>query len=1191
MTASPEGMPVRMVCERCGIALPRASTEGLCPRCLLETVVTFTPKPDSGVPSPEPNSAGHDDAGRGALPKAFGDYCLLERLGHGGMGVVYKAQQTSLNRIVALKMLPFGSFTRDDFVKRFHAEAQAAAKLQHPNIVAIYEIGEREGQHFFAMEFVDGPNLAEVVGIQPMAETRAVRIVRSIAEAVHFAHEHGILHRDLKPSNILVDALDQPKVTDFGLAKDLSGDSELTMTGQALGSPSFIPPEQAEGRHDALGPRSDVYSLGAILYHLLTGRPPFAGECITATVRQVINDEPVSLHWLNRAVSRDLEVICLKCLEKEPGRRYASARELAQELGRFQNDEPIRARPVSAAEKFWRRCRRRPALAGVSGAALVFLMAGLIVSLWQWQRAENHARELSATVTRLGLDQAEERLASGKTAEGLALLAGLLRANPANRVAAQRVVSVLQQRDFLLPLPASAATWHIRWLCGFAQHGNLLITTGADGKALSLWDAAEGFALKRTIPIGEPIRLTAFSRDGRLVAVATHERLLRVYDLVDGRLIAGPHRLDGFAEQLQLNADATLAVVVTSRDDSLSSWRSHQGVVIRLADGVRLHENVRFHYATLSPDGRKIVTLNGHIAQVRDASTWLSAGQPLVAGSWINAAEWSPDSTQIVTAGADFNATIWNAETGESVIRLPHAVNAQSAFFDPCGKRLLTRDVANHGRIWEAATGKLLGGPFPQEKGSGQTSFSADGRLFLSYSRSAIVVRNSETGLPVTELLPAGDVPTRARFLPDGRRLVVTTMSGDTRLWDAAPSQLSPRVFEERIELSDGKLSPDGTLVALSVKANSFRILSVTSREPVVPELLHGYQEIRQVRWSPDSKRVISASINQTAQIWEARSGQPAGEPLRHAGPLTYAEFSLDGKWVVTACEDGTARIWNVTNCQAMSPPLRHDREVRRARFSPEGRLLATASLDRTVKFWSVPEGRQIGWGLTNESDLHDAVFSPDGRRVGTVGAASYAQSWDVQSRRSLTPPLRHAGYVSSIRFSQDGRRVVTASSDGTARVWDALTGQPVSRPLRHREEVTVAEFSPDGRIVLTASVDSTARLWDAATGHPVSDPFRHEQRIIAGEWTTDGRGFLTVSYDRTAKLWPCFLVPDVPAPLWLADLAEAKGLLWNEGEEIFHHVPMEQVLARYEKVNRLAQAEDDEWARWVRQLLPGRDR
>ena len=255
------------------------------------------------------------------------------------MGVVYRARQLSLNRIVAVKMILPGRVGSPEMVLRFRAEAEAAAGLHHPNIVAIHEIGECEGQHYFSMDYIEGQNLAEAVREGPLPSARAAQLVAKIAEAIHYAHEHGILHRDLKPSNVLIDGADEPRVTDFGLARRLGGDSTLTLTGQVFGSPNFMPPEQASGRHGAVGVHSDVYGLGAILYYLLTARPPFVGETLETTLAQVLEQEPVSPRLLNPSVPRDLETICLKCLEKEPSRRYASAQALADELGRFLREE------------------------------------------------------------------------------------------------------------------------------------------------------------------------------------------------------------------------------------------------------------------------------------------------------------------------------------------------------------------------------------------------------------------------------------------------------------------------------------------------------------------------------------------------------------------------------------------------------------------------------------------------------------------------------------------------------------------------------------------------------------------------------------------------------------------------------------------------------------------------------------
>ncbi len=312
-----------------------------------------------------------------------------EEIARGGMGVVYRARQISLNREVAVKMLLHGVLAGDNAIARFKAEATAVANLRHPNIVAIHEIGEHQGQHFFSMEFVTGRTLAEKVRDGPLPAKLAATYLQRVAEAVHYAHEHGVLHRDLKPSNVLVDENDQPRVTDFGLAKRAGGDTDLTLTGQVIGTPAYMSPEQAGGaKFGPVDARSDVYSLGAVLYHLVTGRPPFTGETITEILHQVTDIEPVAPRLLNPKLPRDLETICLKCIAKEPPGRYASAQALSDDLGRFLRGEIISARPAGAAEKFWRWCRRKPALAAALGACVAILFAGVTGILWQLKQTE-----------------------------------------------------------------------------------------------------------------------------------------------------------------------------------------------------------------------------------------------------------------------------------------------------------------------------------------------------------------------------------------------------------------------------------------------------------------------------------------------------------------------------------------------------------------------------------------------------------------------------------------------------------------------------------------------------------------------------------------------------------------------------------------------------------------------------------
>ncbi len=375
-------MVATRTCSKCGSEFSGSALQGLCPSCVGRLAFVSEPEASAGaVKVPRPS---------GTKLRYFGDYELLEEVARGGMGVVYKARQLSLNRIVAVKMILSGKLASTADVARFRAEAEAAANLRHPNIVAIHEVGEQDGQHYFSMDYVEGKSLAELVAGHPLPSDgrgikdegwfrRVAGWVKTIAEAIHYAHGQGTLHRDLKPSNVLIDSSDHPHITDFGLAKRVKHDSDLTVSGQILGTPNFMSPEQAAGKRGGASPQSDVYSLGAMLYFLLTGKPPHAGETVHETLAKVLGSEPAAPRALNRNLPRDLETICLKCLEKEPRSRYASAKELADELGRFLSNQPILARPASRVEKAWRSCRRNPVVATLALSLAISLAAFLIV--------------------------------------------------------------------------------------------------------------------------------------------------------------------------------------------------------------------------------------------------------------------------------------------------------------------------------------------------------------------------------------------------------------------------------------------------------------------------------------------------------------------------------------------------------------------------------------------------------------------------------------------------------------------------------------------------------------------------------------------------------------------------------------------------------------------------------------------
>ena len=364
------------------------------------------------APKPPPS-------GLGANVRYFGDYELLQEVARGGMGVVFKARQVNLNRLVALKMILAGQLASPQDVQRFYTEAEAAAQLDHPGIVPIFEVGQNDGQHFFSMGFIEGQSLAGRVAAGPLPPREAAQLVLEVAQAVHYAHEKGVIHRDLKPGNILLDKLGKPRVTDFGLAKLTESGSDLTGSGQILGTPSYMPPEQASGKIDQIGPPADVYSLGAILYCLLTGRPPFQAASPMDTLLQVLHQEPVPVRQLNPQVPLDLETITLKCLEKDISQRYTSAAKLAEELQRFLDGRPILARPVSSFERAWRWCGRNPIIAGLAAGIAVCLVVGIVVSSYfavkESQRAVAESNAKQDAMTQKGIADTNAALA-GKNA-------------------------------------------------------------------------------------------------------------------------------------------------------------------------------------------------------------------------------------------------------------------------------------------------------------------------------------------------------------------------------------------------------------------------------------------------------------------------------------------------------------------------------------------------------------------------------------------------------------------------------------------------------------------------------------------------------------------------------------------------------------------------------------------------------
>ena len=1045
-------------CQRCGVALTGQAVGELCANCLLKLALEPPPEATWVVDELPPSLT------EPIRVRYFGDYELVEEIARGGMGVVYKARQVTLNRIVALKMILAGDFSSPAMVERFQTEAEAAARLEHPGIVPIYEIGAHEGQHYFSMRFVEGGTLAQQIlrcsrrkeaheqsgSPNPKAKEssepphvgcyspkEAARLMVKVARAVHHAHQRGILHRDLKPGNILLDQAGEPLVADFGLAKILEHDGTLTQSAVVMGTPSYMAPEQAAGQTKQLSIAADVYSLGAVLYELLTGQAPFRGPTPAETMRRVMEVEPERPRLLNPVVDRDLETICLKCLEKTPQRRYGSAEALADDLQRWLAHEPIQARPITIFERAQKWVRRRPAIATLAAGLALAFVAGVAGVTWQWRRAERER------------DAAEHNL----------YVANMNLAKPAwqqNNVKALRKLL-----DETATFPERGFEWyywrrqlHLNLKTLYGHLGPVVSTafspdsqrvvTGSDDGTARMWDVATGKELLIFRGHTDAVTAVAFSPDGKLVISGSQDRTAKIWEAVSGK--------------------------------ELFSLAGHTA-------GIRC--------VAFSPDGQRFAT-GGKDAV---AKIWnLRSRQELLSLSGhnvdIHSLAFSSDGRRIATASG--TTKVWEAVTGKELLSIE---GRNSVDFSPDGERIVTGD-GNSAKVWSLATGeKIL-----EQRGLGplvhSVKFSPDGRTVLSSSEVAMLWELSSKKVSILK----GHIRavSSAAFSPDGQRIVTGGWDHTARIWEV-PKHEEPVLLtgHQKIVRSVAFSSDSERIVTASVDQTA-RVWEAPSGKELL--LLRGHAgAVYSAALSADDQRIVTGSGDRTAKVWEAVTGKELLSIEGHTKPVYSVDFSPDGKRIVTGSEDRTAKVWETATGKKLLT-LPNDGAVFSVAFSPDGSRIVTGSLeDGAVRIWDSTDGKKLltihGKAPFTHPAVQSVAFSADSQRIVCSFRDWTAGVWDVADGKEVVSISGHNQQIWSVAFSPDGGRIVTGSVDGTAKIWETSTGRELLTFFpQDGGAVTCVAFSPDGRRVAAGTLSKAVTVWQAASREEAEAWRREEQ-------------------------------------------------------------------------------------------------
>jgi WD40 repeat protein/serine/threonine protein kinase len=1047
--------------------------------------------------------------------KQLGRFALRRELGKGGCGIVYLAFDPLLCREVALKIPRPEVLAKPELRSRFLREGRIAAGFDHRNLVRVYEAGEVGPWCFLVSAYCEGGTLANWLKRQPggVSIESAAEVVAVLAEAVNYIHQRGVLHRDIKPSNVLLGTRDEgrgargergwrhvsnmsgdsgtlqtcrhgslalaahsspivPLLTDFGLAK-LAESQQETKSQDLLGTPLYMAPEQAEGRHADVGPATDVYALGVLLYEMLTGRAPFRGETNIDTLRQIASEEPLEPRRLRPDVPADLQTVCLKCLRKEPHQRYHTAGELADDLRRFLAGEPIRARPLSPWQRGRAWVKRRPAAAGliaVSALAISGLLGG---GLW-------HAVEMALKNTELERINAE----LVDTAERESQQRGLAEAR---EELLRRKLYVSHFKHAYQARQKGEVGQAVEELDGLRSRAGQEDLRGFEWyylKALchpvhAIWRGHQG-----------GVDSVAVSADGLTIATGSGDRTVRIWDVPTGQCTSVLRGHRHFVSFVGLSLDGRTLASVSCEDGEIRIWDVATG-----KERTQFAVGFEPDCAVFTPDGEQLIVggrgfrfWDTHMGQ--PATEFL--GQPAKSLSMAI----TPDGRTVITGNDDKTVRLWDVASRRERLVLPgHRHFVWRTAVSPDGRTLASGSWDKTVKLWDVATGELKATLEGHKYELSSVAFSPDGRILAS-----------------------------AAF--PGQPLQSVAV-GEVKLWDVGTSRPLPCDFD-RIAGKVQALAfvPSSRLLALGCADKTIKLLDTgpALKRRILPG--HGPKETWSVVFSPDSRTLASAGDDHLIKLWDPQTGRLWTTLEGHEALVTAITYSPDGRTLASASFDKTLKLWDASTGQLRKTLTGAENRLRCVAFSPDGRILAAGEQKKkhssepsvSIRLWEVAAGQEL-MPLACYGPVHALAFSPDGKVLASASKDGKVRLWNTTTWQ-LSRFIDDTDEVSCVAFAADGKTLACGNDAGIIRLWDSTTGQESAALRGHVGKIHGIAFSPDGLTVASAGADTTVRLWQAATGEELIILNGHATRVNAVAFAPDGSLLASAGHDGSLNLW-----------------------------------------------------------------------